>query len=384
MMESGVLTPAGIEAGDAYVWSAPGHGFPVAIDYDVIDRLGEAIQRGIAAAPRSGLEAGGILLGTVEDGENRTVRVEDFEPVPRARRDGAAYVLGDEDQTRFAEALERWKGGGGRRLRAVGFYRGHTRAGLSLDAKDQELLDRCFPEDTAIALLVKPLATAAARAALFCRQNGRFTAGSSEKEFPFRREELGGATGTKSKESPVNANLITQGYSAAGASGIRLDTSLEQTLGALSRAPEPATDQTVVPKRTLRLRGGWVWIPVSFIFLLLGTVIGFQVALSVQSKVRTDAGTRPYDLQLTATPSADSIHLRWDRNARAIQEARSGVLVIQEDGREKRVDLDAGHLRNGSVIYRRASDSVSFRLDIYLQDDVVVSQRSEFRPVAAR
>lgn len=182
----------------------------------------------------------------------------------------------------------------------------------------------------------------------------------------------------------MNANLITQTYPAPGASGIRLDTGLEQTLGALSRAAEPATDQTVVPKRTLRLRGGWVWIPLSFIFLLLGTVIGFQVALSVQSKARPDAGARPYDLQLTVTPSADSIHLRWDRNARAIQEARSGVLLIQEDGREKRVDLDAGHLRNGSVIYRRASDNVSFRLDVYLQGEVVVSQRSEFRPVAAR
>lgn len=384
MSESGVLTPPGIHTGDAYAWSVPGRGFSVAIDYDVIDRLGEVIQRGIAAAPRPGLEVGGILLGTVEESETRAVRVEDFEPVPRLRRDTAAYVLAEEDQPRSAEAVERWSGGGGRRLRAVGFYRGHTRAGLALDARDQELLDQYFPEETAVALLVKPLATAAPQAALFCRENDRFTAGASEKEFPFRREELGGATGTTTKEPPVNANLITQTYPAPGASGIRLDTGLEQTLGALSRAAEPATDQTVVPKRTLRLRGGWVWIPLSFIFLLLGTVIGFQVALSVQSKARPDAGARPYDLQLTVTPSADSIHLRWDRNARAIQEARSGVLLIQEDGREKRVDLDAGHLRNGSVIYRRASDNVSFRLDVYLQGEVVVSQRSEFRPVAAR
>ena len=40
-----------------------------------------------------------------------------------------------------------------------------------------------------------------------------------------------------------------------------------------------------MPKRTLRLRGGWVWIPLSFVFLLVGTILGFQVALSVRGKV---------------------------------------------------------------------------------------------------
>jgi hypothetical protein len=43
------------------------------------------------------------------------------------------------------------------------------------------------------------------------------------------------------------------------------------------------------------------------------------------------------------------------------------------------VQLDADQLRNGSVVYRRASNDVRFRLELQTSDRVVVAETMEFR-----
>jgi len=127
-----------------------------------------------------------------------------------------------------------------------------------------------------------------------------------------------------------------------------------------------------------------IWVPLSFIFLLLGTVLGFQVALSVQSKITATPRQDPYRLSLSATPSAGSIHVRWDRASPVIQKAQRGVLVITENSKQKSVALDAGYLRNGSVIYRRASDNVRFRLEVFTSENVSVCETISYQPVTAK
>jgi hypothetical protein len=122
-----------------------------------------------------------------------------------------------------------------------------------------------------------------------------------------------------------------------------------------------------------------VWIPLSFIFLLLGTVLGFQVALSVRSEIEPGPGQDPYALQLSATPTEDSVHVRWDRSAPVLREAQRGTLVITEGDQRKEVDLDLANLRNGSVIYRRASDDVDFRLEVSVGPRVSVSETVRFQ-----
>ena len=129
-----------------------------------------------------------------------------------------------------------------------------------------------------------------------------------------------------------------------------------------------------------RKRSGWVWIPLSFIFLLLGVVLGFQVALSVGSKL--PSGLRPPDpftMNLQANQSGTSVHVRWDRSAPAIQNAPRGVLHIQDGSAEQRVDLDSLQLLNGSVIYRRAAENVKFRLEVFTSDKSSLSETVEFK-----
>jgi len=387
------MNPAGISmetdfpTKESYLWEAPGKPVSIEIDFDVVDRMSRDIQRGFVASTRRGLEIGGILLGSVTVDDKLTVRIEDFEPVPCSYVHGASYIVDGGDGARFEQAVAKWKPASGRHLHAVGFFRAHTRDGLSLDRNDRELIDRHFPEESGIALLVKPEPTGAAQAGYFFREGGRIRKNVPLRVFPFRREELGGGQVKSSAvEDAVNGHKRTNGITGAGGAGQagfsgQDEAAARQDTPATAPPPADGSDQTAVPKRTLRLRGGWVWVPLSFVFLLLGTILGFQVALSVRSQVPPTRTPDPFTLSLSATPSAESIHLRWDRVAPAVKVAQRGVLIIHEDGAEKNVDLDAGHLRNGSVIYRRASNNVSFRLEVFLKDGVTVSETVDFRPI---
>ena len=64
-----------------YVWEAPGKSLLVHLQLDVIDGLLSDVMRGFGAVPKRGAEVGGLLLGSIERGEQTIVRIEDFEPV---------------------------------------------------------------------------------------------------------------------------------------------------------------------------------------------------------------------------------------------------------------------------------------------------------------
>ncbi len=67
----------------------------------------------------------------------------------------------------------------------------------------------------------------------------------------------------------------------------------------------PAAEQARQPARAGRRSQGWVWLPLSFIFLLLGVVLGFQIAISFRPQAQANAD--PYDMDLSITPAGSSI-----------------------------------------------------------------------------
>ena len=369
----------------AYIWEPVGKPVSIEIDLKFVDRLGIDVMRAYGAVPHRGLEIGGILLGSADSGEKLTAKIEDFEPVLSKHESGPSYTLSGKGHESFLEALQRWQPQPGRQMRAIGFYRSHTREGLSLSEEDLELLSRYFSESSDIALLIKPFATRPPLAGLFFREEGAIKSDSSYMEFPFRRRELGG--GEPERNSVSDRHFINESDAPTDASGglAITDSAFGASSSSINGKQQLGLDDIIdrdKPMSSIRspkLRGGWVWIPLSFIFLLLGTVLGFQVALSVRSQVTNTPQQDPYELSLTASPSADSVHLRWDRQSPAIRRAQRGVLVINDSGTEKTVELDVGHLRNGSVIYRRATDDVQFRLEIFTKQKVSVSETIEFQ-----
>ena len=122
-----------------------------------------------------------------------------------------------------------------------------------------------------------------------------------------------------------------------------------------------------------------MWIPLSFIFLLVGTLLGFQVALSLRNQLPAGIRPDPYSLHMTVTPAGDSLHVRWDRDAGPINNQSKGILVISDGGAQKVVQLDADQLKNGSVVYRRASNEVRFRLEVQTADRVAVAETMDFK-----
>lgn len=366
-----------------YVWKPAGKAISVQLQFDVVDRILLEVMRGFGAVPKRGAEVGGLLLGTVEEKDGETVvSVEEFEVVPCDHASGPSYILSDEDHAAFAEAVERWKPGSERRIYAVGYYRGHTRDGICLAAEDLAVLEELLPEPSAIALIVKPFATKVSVAGIFFREDGQFKADASHLEFPFRRKELGG--GSTGMERLASAARF--GQRAGDESRGRYRTQEPES------PPEPVSrgESPVVPSPDIRLlepepqrgkgiRGGWVWIPLSFIFMLLGVVVGFQVALSMRPKQPANPWLEAWDMTLQVKRTGEELSVTWDPLSPAVRNATRGALIIQSRDETRTIDLRGTQLQGGSVIYRSVPDRVLFRLEVYPRERSVVSEIAEFK-----
>jgi protein TonB len=75
-------------------------------------------------------------------------------------------------------------------MAVAGYFRAHSRKGLSLDADDVAFLDARFRSPHHIALLVRPFATKTSVGGLFIREDGVFHGEASYLEFPFRSAQL--------------------------------------------------------------------------------------------------------------------------------------------------------------------------------------------------
>jgi hypothetical protein len=397
-------------AADTYVWQVPGKPVAVHIPLTIIDRLSVELMRGYGANPKRSPELGGVLIGSIEEGTPTIVRVQDFELVPCQYRRGPSYTFTEEDCGPFELA--------GTRTDGIGYFRSHTRDGLALGAEDIELLDHFFAGPHTVALLVKPFATKVSQAGIFIREDGTFPA-VTPLEFPFRRQELmerrprlrdldpssprsrsryqqegapGAAVapdaipGSAMPGSPVQSDPgqgnATPGNAGANAGafpngGPPYSAAQPSPVSQPGAQYNPATEPAIglAPPLTKKR---WMWLPLSFVFLLLGLGLGFQAALTYGSRPMNLTGT-DFSLSLAVTRTDQTLTLRWDKQAPAVRAAKRGVLEIEEEGISKPVDLDAAQLQNGTLIYRNVSDDVRFKLSVFPQEGLSVSQSAEWR-----
>ena len=159
------MTPARVKA--EYFARSPDQLYPNDIQCarETLEQLSALAVQGLFRLRHGGLEIGGMLFGHREP---RLVRVEAFRELECEHAFGPAFRLSDADWDRFA-ALARLpetdpdlEG-----MAPVGWYVSHTRTGLSLTEIDQQVFQRCLPDSSAIALVLKPDQFLPTRAAWF-------------------------------------------------------------------------------------------------------------------------------------------------------------------------------------------------------------------------
>jgi hypothetical protein len=378
-----------------YAWDVPGQSAVVYLSLDTLDRLEAEILRAFGTNPKRGAEAGGVLLGSVEHGARKdgrpVVRIRDFEPIDCSHKRGPAYLLDEQEARTFQATCEHWALDPSRPVGAVGFYRSNTRDTFGLDSEDLARIDGNFPQPEAVALLVRPFATQASVGGFFLRQRGTFPA-ASPLEFPFRRKELTGVEPVPRRPAPERSPAAPTPEPARPENprtARRARTARVrgyQTLGLdAPEAEEPVTSPSESPSEApavesaSKFRASWIWLPLSFVFLLVGVFLGFQLGVGMGPRGTASAANADLTLGLVVTRAEDNLSIRWNRDALAIRSAQKGLLEIEDGGFAKPVDLDQAHLLNGSIIYRHSSDTVRFRLIVYVNSRLTVTETLEWR-----
>jgi hypothetical protein len=354
-----------------YTWQPPQKPITIQLHFDVVDRLLLDVMKGFGAVPRRGAEVGGFLLGMrQQSGDHLTVEIVDFESIPCEHAEGPSFVLSANDLQLWDDAISRLQAGP---RQIVGYYRSHTRDGLHLAAEDLNLLDGYFPDHDLVSLIVKPYATRASVAGFFFWEGESLRRDSPYLEFPFRRKELGGGV------SPLDR----------AATAARFGQQSRPTAPPAAPAPEtplltPAIDPLppaprLEPTPTKSARSGWVWIPLSFIFMLLGVILGFQIAMSMRPRTPANPYLEAWNLALGVQRFEDRLVVTWDRTAPAVRNANRGVMTILAGDDSRRIDLSFNDLQAGQLIYRSSPTTVIFRLEVFPKDRTSVAETLEYR-----
>jgi hypothetical protein len=192
-----------------YLWKVSGKPVCVRIPFTLMDRLGEEAAESFRSLNSLGSEMGGALFGSLIPGDPATVCIEDYAVVACDHTSGPLYQLSHADLERL-EATIRPRIAFG--VRAVGFFRSHTRRGLGLGPEDVTLMRSHFPDPSSIALIIRPSAARTRTAGIFIWEDGDIHSESSYLEFPFRSFAL--TPGKSLHELPAPGSMARPAASA--------------------------------------------------------------------------------------------------------------------------------------------------------------------------
>lgn len=196
-----------------YLWQVPQKPVSVRIPFSLIDRLEREAVDSFRSLTSRGSEIGGLLVGDVSPGSPLVVSIADYDLIACDYSRGPLYRLSDADMGRFEQAIQqRLAAGRG----VAGFFRSHTRKGISLDADDLAFFQARFRDPHHLALLVRPFATKASTAGIFIWENGKVNAEASCLEFPFRSSDLGAGQPAEAADAKAPAPPAAPPQAAKG------------------------------------------------------------------------------------------------------------------------------------------------------------------------
>ena len=230
--------------GPFYLWEVAQKPVSVRLPLAVVDRLESQTVETFRSLTARGSEIGGLLLGSMVPGNPALVTVTDFELIPCDYSRGPQYRLADADIARLEQAIQKHASGSGPVV--VGYFRSHTRKGLSIDAEDVAFFEPRFVEPQQIVLLVRPFATKVSMAGIFIRENGRISGETSYQEFPFRSSELL----TRPQRPEIRATCSPSTSACDAAQTLHAGADCTDCLAARSCAPRAGLCRTECPSRS--------------------------------------------------------------------------------------------------------------------------------------
>jgi hypothetical protein len=277
--------------------------------------------------PHGGMEIGGVLLGVERSG---AVRITARMPVACEHALGPGFVLSPNEEAALAQLL----GGTDPRLaglRPVGWYRSRTRGDASLPERDRKLHARYFPEPWQVLLVLRPEASAVAKAVFFAR--------TAESEL---------AAGEEFVLAPVVRN-----------SAPRRVPALEVTapLKPVSPAEIPVSRERARTAPSRPADGRWLAVSFALLMLLFATA-GF-----IDGHRPAPAG--PPALGLLALDVKGQLRITWDRNSQPARESSRAVMEIADGGNITALHLDHASIVQGSVAYVRRSSRVDVQMRVF-------------------
>jgi protein TonB len=225
-----------------FLWEVPQKPVSVRIPFSLIDRLEREAVESFRSLTSRGSEIGGLLVGDVSPGSPLVVSIADYDLIACDYSRGPLYRLSDADMGRFEHAIQqRLAAGRG----VAGFFRSHTRKGISMDSDDLALFQARFRDPHHFALLVRPFATKASTAGIFIRENGKVNPEASCREFPFRSSELGAGHAADPKAAAISAPAPPTAKGPVRAQIVPIASRRESSLSPVPVA-EPAPSATPV------------------------------------------------------------------------------------------------------------------------------------------
>jgi proteasome lid subunit RPN8/RPN11 len=294
-----------LEEAPLYIrWSPDRSPYTLELKLDLVPE----IARELAQGERLGIEVGGVLIGSLPDGDALTLRVEDMEMVRHPPEEGPIYMLDPGQHERFSEIRTR---AASRGKRAVGFFRTHLRPGpLRPSLADRTFLSSEFTEPVYAVLLIQ--GREPHTAAFFLASQGELAVHPSVREFRFSEAEF--------RSLPE--------ILAEGSTGIA--------------QPMPPAAKT---------RSG-----VLAAFLLIAFAITLALWFISRGGNWLLGSSDRVDLSVVGT--GELLKISWNHDAREVTHATGAALVIEDGPSRRQVALGPDELKLGVVEYQRVAPRV--------------------------
>jgi hypothetical protein len=319
-------------------WPSGNANYLIELNSDVIHELNSEI----AAAEKSGIEIGGLLLGSLEPSPIPTIRIESVEVIAPGPEDGPLYLLSPQQQEEFAAASQRATA---RQTVPVGFFRSHLRSGpLTLSLADKGFLWKQFRSATYLALLVEAHEPRKAHHSVW--KSGQVAFQSSLPAFPF------------DEERPEPPGFVAQPVKPSS-------ETLPSTL--LNPPPAPKQQRTISPD-----------------LLVLCSVLLFALGIVLWPVWQATFGgpwapLSPDHISLSVQQQGPDLRVTWDQKMPEISRAEGATLTILDGSRRSELQLGKDDLKFGSVMYPYGSGKVEASLALNMGNTGSLTQSATWQ-----